>query len=399
MKRILPLLFLLTLLSACGGQQPKTAEGEMPESLEEKRALLRERRAVLEELTREVEALEAAIAEQDPNIAHRTLVRVAPVERQDFNHYVTVQATVQAEELVDATAEISGRILRLTVEEGDNVRRGQLIATVDVEQVQKQIEEVETSLELANTVFERQKRLWEQNIGSELQYLEAKNNVDRLQKNLESLRVQLRKANVYAPIGGSVERVALRSGELAAPGSPIVQILNTGDLQVEADVPENYLTAVRQGERVRVRIPALDMDFEAPVTQIGRTIDPANRTFQVEVDLPRGNSRLKPNLLAEMLIRDYQAEDVVLVPLDLVQQEISGRKYVFVQAEGERGPVARKVYVETGRTSEGQTIITSGLNGGELLIQEGARGLEDGQLIEAANLNNQTPTEKTTANG
>lgn len=380
--KILPLLFLLLTLASCGNGEPEA--GSLPESLEEKQALLRDKRAALKELSREIEQLEAAIVVQDPGSApRRALVTASRVDRQDFTNYVDIQATVAAEDLVDATAEISGRVLRLTVEEGDNVRRGQLIATVDVEPIQKQIEEVETSLSLATTVFERQERLWEQRIGSEMQYLEAKNQRDRLQKNLERLRLQLNKRNVYAPISGAVERVLLQSGELAAPGMPIVQLLNTNDLVVAADLPETYLNAVRLGEQVSIRIPALDLDFEAPITQIGRTIDEANRTFRVEADLPRSlNSRLKPNLLAEMLIRDYTAQDVIALPADRVQQDVSGQHYVFIVAEGENGPIARRVAVTTGRAAGGRILIESGLQGGEQLILEGARNLTDGQPIE-----------------
>lgn len=379
MKYILPLLLLF--LVACGDNGAET--GEIPASLDEKRELLRQKRAEMKELTRFVTALEDAIAAQDPNaVAQRTLVTATELKPGEFSRRVSIQGTVQAEDLADATAEMAGRILRLTVEEGDNVRRGQLIATIDVEQVEKQIEEVETSLGLARTVYERQKKLWDQNIGSEIQYLEAKNTVERLEKNLESLRIQLKKRNVYAPISGSVERVVLQSGELAAPGAPIVQILNTSDLQVEADVPERYLSAVSVGESVQVRIPALSLDFSAPITLIGRTIDPANRTFKIEIDLQQRNTRLKPNLLAEVLIQDYREENAIVVPLDRVQQEVSGQKYVMLVEQGPEGPVARKKDIAVGEAYEGRIVVTEGLQGGEQLILEGARGLADGQPIE-----------------
>lgn len=382
MKSIYFLFGLLLLLVSC---QPPAAEGELPESLEEKQQLLREKQAELKQLTDEIDALEEAIVTQDPSSRKRgALVTTAPVARRDFSRFVTIQGSVTADDFYDVTSEISGRLLRLTVDEGDNVRKGQLIAEIDPELVEKQKAELELSLDLANTVFEKQKRLWDQNIGSEIQYLEAKNAKERLERNLELLDLQLAKTKVYAPVSGVVERLVSQTGELASPGMPIVQILNTSKLKVAADVPENYITDVDRGERVEVEIPALNIEHTLPVTLIGRTIDPANRTFKVEVNLPN-DRRLKPNLLAEMKIKDFSADDVVTIPLDRVQQEVSGERYVFVIGTTDEGVVAQKKMVEIGESYQGDVIITRGLEGDEQLIMEGARGLSDGQLIEIIN--------------
>ena len=382
MKSILYLCTLAIVLASC---QPAGDNSEIPESLEEKKVLLREKQAQLKVLTEEIAQLETAIVEQDPDSRKRgTLVTTTPVKRTDFAHFVVIQGSVTADDLIDVSTEISGRILRLTVDEGSAVSRGQLIAEVDPEVIEKQKAELEISLDLARTVFEKQERLWQQNIGSELQYLEAKNNKERLERGLEQLDLQLAKTRVYAPISGIVERVNLRSGELASAGMPIIQILNTRKLKVTADVPENYITAVDRGERVHVEIPALNKDYTLPIDLIGRTIDPANRTFKVEVRLPT-NDQLKPNLLADMKINDYTAEDVVTIPLDRVQQEVSGQRYVFVQEDGEEGAIARKRYIQIGRSYDGEVIVTEGLEGNETLIMEGARGLSDGQMIEIDN--------------
>lgn len=374
---------LLVLLTACGGG-PEASSNEIPEDLEGKRALLREKRAELKTLSDLVAQLEDEIAALDPSLQNKEgrLVTTATVSRRDFQHFVEIQGSVQADDMVDAMPEVSGRIIRLTVKEGDNVRRGQLIAELDLDQLQRQIAEVETSLELATTVYERQARLWEKNIGSEIQYLEAKNNKERLEKNLETMRNQLTKSKVYAPISGVVERVIVHNGELAAPGAPIVQILNTDKLKIVADVPETYLQAVKRGEPVKIRFPALGADRTERVTLVGRTIDPANRTFTLEANLSGGVSVLKPNLLAIVLLNDSTEPNAIVVPLTTIQQEVSGKKFVFVKGDGSEGPVARKVYVETGRSYEGDIVITNGLKGGEELILEGARGLAENDLIK-----------------
>ena len=383
MKHLFSFLAIALLLVACN-----PAAEEIPADLEGKKAYLQEKKAELNKLTLEIAQLESDISSEDPTfgVKKARLVTTAPVERSDFEHFVEIQGSIEADDMVDVTSETAGRILSLKVKEGDAVRQGQLIAELDLEALKKQIAELETSLDLANTVYERQKRLWDQNIGSEMQYLEAKNNKERLEKSLETLQYNLGKSKVYAPISGVVENEILQSGELAAPGAPIVQILNTNRLNAKASVPENYLKAVERGAKVKVSVPALDWETEARITQIGRVIDPSNRTFGVEVALSDPQRRLKPNLLAYVHFKDYEETEVITIPLDQVQEEVGGKKYVFVADQTGEEAVARKVYVKIGRTNnEGKVVITEGLEGDEVLIMEGARGLVDNDLIDITN--------------
>ncbi len=383
MKYLIPLFVLVTFLGACS-QSPAS---ETPETLEGKRALLKEKQMELKEVSNQIAQLEKEIAELDPQATAkaRRLVTTGTVQRTDFRHFVEIQGSVQADDYVEVTSETAGRILRLTAKEGDYVRAGQLIGELDLEQLRKQIAEVEKSLELAKTVYERQKRLWEQNIGSEIQYLEAKNGKERLEKSLETLRHQLTKSKVYAPASGVVERELLQAGELAMPGAPILQILNPNKLKVVASVPETYLRAVKRGETVKVNFPALGLEQEARVSLIGTSIDPANRTFEVEADIQNQNGLLKPNLLAVMLIKDEEQKDVVSIPQEMVQQEVSGKDFVYIKGEAEDGPVAQKVYVKTGKSYNGNVVIEKGLEGGEELILEGARGLAENEPIKIQN--------------
>ncbi|MCB0633815.1 MAG: efflux RND transporter periplasmic adaptor subunit [Lewinella sp.] len=386
MKHILSFVAIAMLLTSCIG----SGEEEMPTDLEGKKAYLEGKRAELNQLTLEVAQLESEIAKEDPTYLAKkvTLVTTSPILRSNFEHFVEIQGSVEADDLVDVTSEIAGRIISLKVKEGDAVRKGQLVAELDLESMNKQIAELETSLELANTVYERQKRLWDQNIGSEIQYLEAKNNKERLEKSLETLQFNLTKAKVYAPMSGVVENEMLQPGELASPGMPIVQILNTSRLKVQASVPENYLKDLNAGQAVKVNVPALEWETEARISQIGRVIDPANRTFGIEVQLGSGQQKLKPNLLAYVYFKDHEEDDVITIPLDRVQEEVGGKKYVFVVDHSGEKPKAHKIYVKTGRTnSDGDVVITDGLNGDEELIMEGARGLVDQDLIEITKAN------------
>ena len=383
MKYLIQLLMICTLFVACGGP---AGEQAYPEDLAGKKALLKEKRQEVKALQDLVAQLEGEIEVLSPATEKaRRLVTSTKVGRQDFSHFVEIQGSVQADDLIAATSEVAGRIIQLNVKEGQFVKKGQLVAKLDLEQLNKQIAEVEKSLELANTVYERQKRLWDQNIGSEIQYLEAKNGKERLEKSLETLRFQLEKANVYSPASGIVEMVITQSGEITAPGAPIFQILNTSQLKVVASVPETYLTAVNMGEQITVQFPALNSEQTARVNLIGRQIDPANRTFAVEAAINNTNGVIKPNLLAIVLIKDYAAENEVVVPIETVQQEVSGKDFVYIKGSNQDGDFAKKVYVDMGRSYQGNVVIENGLEGGEELILEGARGLVENDLIRVQN--------------
>ncbi len=379
MKPLYTSLLLTLLLTACGG-----GNEEAPVGLEETKAALKEKRAQLSTLTQEIEALEDSLAVIDPSFAPKTtLVAYEEVKATDFTDYAEVQATVRAAETAMASSEIPGRILRMNFEEGDPIRRGQLVAVLDVEGTTTQRAELETASELAQTVFERQKKLWDQNIGSEIQYLQAKNNYDRIQQQLKTIDVQANKRNVYAPLSGTVERVMSRTGENALPGSPILSIISTNDLNVVADAPESLLSKVKVKQEVKVRVEALGLEFKAPVTRIGRTVDPANRTFEVEIRVPgQYIGQLKANLLAEVEILDFQEEGLIVVSQDNVQQEVDGQRYLFVAREQEGQTIARKTYVTTGKSFDNKAVVESGLSVGDRIITSGARGLTDGQLLE-----------------
>lgn len=380
MKQIIVLSLSLLVWWGCGDAG---VASEKVFDINEKRSQLQAKRAELNKLTAEIEQLEKEIEIMNPDVksARRKLVTSGLVGREDFARYINIQGTVEADDLVEVSAELGGRIIRLHVKEGDNVRQGDLLVELDLEQLDKQIAEIEVSLDLAKTVYERQSRLWEQKIGSEMQFLQAENNLKRLEKNLEMLTFQRSKSKVYAPSSGVVERLILQIGEMTAPGTPILQLLDLNSLKVVANVPENYLSVVRKGAKVEVSIPALDRKATAVVKMIGNTINPANRTFEVEATLENKDKMLKPNLLANMFIREYFSPNQLILPIELVQQEIDGREFVMVEEETTAGAVASKKYVETGLSYEGKIEILSGLQDNEKVIQEGARGLKDKEPI------------------
>ena len=381
MKNIFYLFALagLILATSCGGESTES-EGA-PQTLDAARKVLQEKRKELQVLKKEIAGIEAIMAKLDPKYGKvsRTPVTVAKVEVKDFNHYVEVQGNVvPVEEPGTASSETGGRIMNMTVKEGDYVKKGALIATINLESIKKSIAQLDESLSLAEDMYKRQENLWKQKIGSEVQYLQAKSQVESLLKNKESLTYELTKANVYASTSGYVDMVLAKEGEIAGPGTPIIQILNTRNLKVVAAVPEIYLGQVKKGEGVVLRFPALNEEQKGRVTMIGRSINPANRTFEVEASISSKNGLLKPNLLATMLVNDFAKKDAIVVPDQLIMQDVSGANYVMV-LEGDK---AVKKLVTMGRGYRNETIITSGLDGSETLLIKGARQVSDGDLVE-----------------
>ncbi len=381
MKNIL-FVSIVAFMLAC---QPQS-DVQIPEDLPGLKALLKEKKDQQKSLGDEIVEIEKLIHSLDSNIFETAkLVTILKPEIKDFKHFVTIQGTVQSDDIVNASSEIAGRIMDLKTDEGKYVEKGQLIATIDIENIEKQMSEVEKSRELAIDVFERQSRLWDQKIGSEIQYLQAKNNKERIEKSLETLRFQLTKANVYAPISGAVDVVFLKEGELAAPGAPIVQILNTSRLKVVADAPEDLLGSIKVGDRVEVNFPALQDSISANISSLGRRIDPSNRTFTIEMNVSNRGGLLKPNLLSEIRINDFTEKGVLVIPLELVQQEVGGNDFIMVTAREGDNIRAEKLYVETGNSYAGEIVIKSGLETDHELIMTGARGLANQELVEIVN--------------
>jgi len=380
MQKIYILITALTILiSAC---QPKDTAA--PETLEEYTKALSEKKKELNQLEEEIRELTDKVAELDPSLQEKSkLVDTSIITVSDFARYINIQGAVEADDPVNAVSEIAGRINNLKVKEGDVIRRGAVIATIDVEAMQKQEAEINSALSLAQDVYARQERLWSQKIGSEMQYLQAKNSVERLEKSLETLRHQMTKSSVYAPISGTVDVVLTKQGEVTSPGMPIVQLLNTNKLRVTTDLPENYLKIVKRGQKVNLIFPGIDVNTTGRVSLLGRKIDPANRTLELEITPDKMSPLFKPNLLAEIKLEELSQSEVVTMPLEYILQEVDGTEFVYVsELDSENNYRAQKRYVTIGEAADGLVIIDDGLAPGESVIFKGSRNVSDGELIE-----------------
>jgi RND family efflux transporter MFP subunit len=379
-------LFLFLVISgiaACGGTDNTE---EYPEDLASLKEIQTEKRDQLKQLERELDELERRINEVDtsqvralPTVGLDTLVRY------DFNHYVEVQGTVQSRDVVAATSEIGGRISALFVDEGDRVRAGQIIARTDDATLRAQEAEIESQLSLARELFNRQKRLWEQKIGSEVQYLQAKNNKENLEKRLETLKVNLEKTKVRAPKSGLVDELRLKAGEFASPGLPIATIIDDRRLKVVMEVPENYLGKVNKGDTIILDFPNIDDRRWAIVSLVGSRINPRNRTFSAEALLTADSKGLiRPNMLVTALINDYTQPNAIQVPINMVQQEIGGDNFVYLKGKRSDGQtVAVKQKITVGRVFKGMAVVKEGLEEGQILLLEGARNLREGEPFQA----------------
>ncbi|MEM9986599.1 MAG: efflux RND transporter periplasmic adaptor subunit, partial [Bacteroidota bacterium] len=349
---------------------------------EAKQALLKEKRAQLLALNQEITQLEEELAKLDPSKAKAE--KIVPVTTQilipdDFEHYVEVQGKVESNKTIMVSPQTGGRLTQVNVQEGQRVNQGQIMARIDDAVIKRNIQEVQTQLDLATILFNKQKNLWEQEIGTEVQYLSAKSQKESLERRLETLKEQQDLAIVRAPQTGTVDDVMNRVGETVAPGQPIFLLINNSDLSLSAELSEAYAPYVRRGDQVELSFPILDRTMKAKVKRVGEVINPVNRTFTVEVDLPRSRD-YKPNMFGMISINDRTLTDVITIPQSIIQKSDDG-EFVYVAME-EGNWVARRRIIQTGLSYDGVIEVKSGLSSQDRLILAGYKSLSDGQRVQ-----------------
>ena len=363
------------LATACGGDQNE---------LSEKKAQLQEYRAEAKELRTKITSLEEEIAAQDSTFGRRdkaTLVTTLPVTTKNFEHFLEVRGSVESEQNVTMSAEAPGIVEQIRVQEGDRVRKGQVMVSQDSETIRRNIEELKTSLDLATTVYERQKNLWDQKIGTEIQFLQAKNNKESLERRIASAQSQLSSYIIRAPFAGLVDNIIVKEGEMAQPGLPLLRLVSLQDMHIEADVSEAYLGKFAVGDSVQVTFPSLNKTVTSTISAVGQVIDENNRTFSIEVKLPTKEDMLRPNLLAVVKIKDFEQQEAIVVPTNLILNDNQG-DFVYVVQENDGVPVATKKPVERGLSYQGETLIESGLTAGDRLVNEGFRSVAEGTQLK-----------------
>ncbi len=310
-------------------------------------------------------------------------VAVKAVAPEKFTSYVEVQGRVDFDQNATVAARAAGTLTALNVQRGDRVSKGQVLATIDAAILTAGIAELRTRLDLARVIFEKQERLWKQQIGTEIQYLQAKNNYEALRNSLATQQQQLDLYAVRAPFAGTVDDVMPKLGEVTAPGAPIVRLVGGAGGKVLAEVSEAYATKLNAGDKALVRIDGLADGGEVPATvrTVSRSISAASRTFTVELRLQDSKlaAGLRPNMVAVVRIQDYANPTAMTVPVDVVRHDEKDA-FVFVAEDGK----AVKRIVQTGASYGGQTEITTGLKAGDALITSGYQNLNEGQAVAAA---------------
>lgn len=377
MMKLTAAILISAFIAACGA-----ATTEEKKDLNSQKAELQKLKDQQNQLSDQIRKLEEEIAKTDPSAATRAkLVQVTPLTLRNFDHYIDLQGRITTENIYYvAPRGQGGQVKEIYVKQGDQVRKGQLVMKLDDAMIQQNLNQLETQLSFAKDLYARQKNLWDQGIGTEVQYLTAKNNVENLEKQIAITKEQWSTSNVYSNVAGVVETVDIRVGEMFT-GNPAasITIVNKGNLKASVDVPENYISRVSKGAQVVVEIPDINKKFNSTITLISQLIDPKSRGFTAEAKVP-ADPALKPNLLATVKINDYSASNVIVIPLTTLQTDEKG-KYVFVMVVENGKKVARKKAVVVGEVYGEQIQIREGLVAGDQLITQGYQGIYDGQDV------------------
>jgi RND family efflux transporter MFP subunit len=380
------------LATSCGSGEESSVKDIIAEkNVEAIRSKRTAMSAQLKALEDQVKLLDSAIAELDDN-AKLPLVSTMEVEKQEFLHYLELQGSVMTDQNVLVYPEMAGTLNRVYVKEGQRVSKGQLLAAIDDGGLSSQLAQLKTQEALAKTTFERQKRLWDQNIGSEIQYLQAKTQYEAQQSAVKQLQSQVGKSSIRAPFSGIVDDVIKDQGTVVAPGpgSEVFRIVNLSDMYIEVEVPEAHLGNVTPGKLVQVYFPVLGDSVTTKVRQTGNFINPGNRSFNVKIPVPNREDKIKPNLTAIAKINDYTSAEAILIPQSVVSENAMGEQYVYLTKENgsDTEVISKKVIITLGKTQGDDVEVLSGLSAGDNIIVEGARSVRDNQQVKVLNSQN-----------
>ena len=385
MKYIYSLLAISILLLSCGEGKKNSLENILAS---DNLLQLREKRGEVDakklELESQLKLIDDRILELD-TIKKLPLVTTVKVEAQNFIHYLELQGNVQTKQNLVIYPEMGGILEHVYVKEGQRVTKGQLLAKLDDGGLGQQLAQLQIQTDLAKTTFDRQERLWNQKIGSEIQYLQAKSSFEAQQKLVNQVKSQLAKTNVTAPFTGIVDDVITNQGSVVAPGqTPIIRIINLDNMYIETEVPESYISSVSVNKSVIVEIPILGKTIEGVIRQASNYINPANRTFKIEIAVPNKDGAIKPNLTARLKINDYTNANAMLIPQSIISENAEGDQYIYLvnNINENDEATAQRLVITTGKTQGDVIEVLSGLSDNAEIINEGARSVQDGQMVK-----------------
>ncbi|MCX6231631.1 MAG: efflux RND transporter periplasmic adaptor subunit [Bacteroidetes bacterium] len=370
MKKIILILSIILVVVSCKNG--------------DKKAQLDKLKGERDKLTEQINKLQSEIAQEKGDTINLNIpvVGIAEVKTQEFNHFIEVQGKIDGEANVAVAPKMAGIVTKVFVKEGDVVKAGQLLAQIDDAVVRQSMDELQTQLTFANNIYVKQKNLWDKKIGSEVQYLTAKNNKEALENKIRTVKEQMEMSRITAPINGSIEEVLVKVGQLAAPGVvPAFRLVNFSTVKVTADVAEAYSAKVKKGDKVYIRFPDFNDDIESNISFTSKYINPTNRTFTIESRLNPGKFEFRANMIAVVKINDYKNTNAIVLPFSVIQKDAKG-EYVFVQDSDGKNMIARKRIVKSGQNYNGQAEIIDGLKAGDKIVMSGYQNLEEGQIIK-----------------
>ncbi len=355
---------------------------ENTDETEKIKSEIEEKISEIQQLKNEVADLEKQIkTKSEDSLRFKIPVNVKKLKFETFKHFFEASGVVEPVNDAFISPEINGQIEEIYVEEGSQVIKDQLLAKLNTNVTENTVKEIETSLELAKTVYKKQKQLWEKNIGSEIEYLKAKNNKESLENKLRTIKSQLEKAYIRSPIKGIVDEIFKKEGELAIPGIQLMQVINLEDLYINVDVAEVHLPSVHKGDTVILKFPTyMNESVKVPVFRVGNVIEPDNRTFTVQLKIKNNEGKYKPNMLAVVEINDYSTDSAFVVPSLIIKRDLTG-KYLYIVEEKDGNYYAKKRYIETGKSHNELTTVIRGLKPGEQVIIDGFEQVSDGSEV------------------
>ena len=319
------------------------------------------------------------------------LITTFKAQEQVFDHFIELQGNVQTKQNVLVYPEMPGILKKVFVKEGQQVVKDQLLAIIDDGGLSQQVLLLEANEQLAKTTFERQKRLWDQKIGSEMQFLQAKTSYNSQKSATKQLKQQLGKFTINAPFSGIIDDVFKEKGTVVAPGpgAEIFRIINLSDMYIETDVPENYITSITKDKMVEVNFPILGETFNSTIRQVGNFINPSNRSFKIEVGVSNLEGKIKPNLTAKLKLNDYTNQYAILIPQSIISENAKGEQFIYIVKDKKENnlAVAERLVIETGKTQGDFIEVTKNLTSDTEIIMEGARSVNNGQLVKVINKN------------
>ncbi len=375
--KIFPLLLAATLTVSCGEKDNNQTVDQLIAAKNNKE--LQARKAAIQA---DLAKIDAALATLNVK-KEEALVSVMSLKDTVFNHYLDIQGSVETKENILIQPEIPGTLIALNVKAGQHVSKGQILARVDDGGSSQQVASLETQYQLAKTTYERQKNLWNQKIGSEIQYLQAQTQMLSLQRSVAQAKAMLAKTVIRAPFSGTIDEVFVEKGQVvSANPQGLMRIVNLNNMYVSTSIPESYIGKLKVGTQVDVFLTSLNKNYKGKVRQVGNFINPNNRSFGIEVSIPNPENLLRPNQVAKLKVIDYTAKNAIVVPTNVIQEDGEGNKFVFVAINSNgKTATAKKVLVSTGKSSDNVTEILTGLSANDIIVTEGVNSISEGMKL------------------